>query len=758
MRRSIFTLICLLTFVLLGIVPATVSTQSLDQMLVVDDAKIFGDRVVEVEAAANRLKAQGADVRVRTIPSYGAAGNLDQYESQLEQESPSWLDQNGSRKNNLIVLIISLQERQTGLYYGAYWEDVLGQKWLSIQTDVMNPLFRNGDYAGGAIEGLDEIERLIAGNGQSESKWWLVPVVIVAIIGSIVGIFLFKSSRKKRARLNAARQKAMLPKQAAASGINELIEAVQMLEIKVNVMADRLTADEASPLQTGLEKAKGLINQSSQRYSELSHSAGDPENPRLEESQLTVIETEYQKIVDTLRQARESVKAVEEEISGIQAAVDAFPGKVAELNAAIAAALTKEDDLNRTGYKTKYPAELVARGRTTLEQAQDLVSKKRIGEGMKYLGLAGDQIKQAVKVLEELPSKKTEAEAAIPALAQRIEQIKESISSGRAVFERLSHDYAPTTWESVRGNGTEAENRVNWALDVLDDARAAAASEEQEWHKALELVEQGNTWLTECESLMKSISDLELNLIAARRDAPDEINAAQADVAKAWAYINQYDEDIRESLEDDLRAAEKKNELAKEELRQAKPDYFKVCKLARESNEAADRILIQARDEHEAAERLRAKAVSTRRDASAKVSIARSYIEVHQPVVRAEARNYLSNAVQALRQAETAIDSNSQISLALKAESDADQAYSLAQRDVNGLTGNIHGIGIPTTIPIPTTTGHSPGGGFYWGSRRSSSSGSGTIRRGGGSSSSWGSRGGSIGGGGSRGGGGSTGW
>ena len=765
MRKSIFFLACILTLVLFGIFPVTGLAQSLDQQLVVDDAKIFGNRIDEVKAAANKLVSQGADVRVRTVLTYGAAGNLDQYEAQLEQHSPSWLGPDGDRKNNLIVLIVSLQERQTGLYYGAYWDDIIGDEWLRIQTETMNPLFREADYADGAIGGLEEIQRLIADNGQSQSeaqtgtgrlKWWIIPLVIVVIVGSIIGLFLFMNYHKTRAKRLAARQKAMLPKQAAASGINELIEAIQMLEIKVNVMADRVAPDEATSLRNGLEKARSLIDQSSQTYSELSHSAGDPENPRLEESQLVAIEAEYHKVVESLRQARESIKAVEEEITGIQQAVDSFPVKVAEVNKAIEDALTKQDELKGTGFKTTYPAELVAKGHSTLEQAQDLVSKKRIREGMKYVSLAGDQVMQAIQAAEELPRKKREAEAAIPALSSRIEQVKETVDKGRDTFERLFQEYADSNWESIRGNGTEAENRVNWAFDALNDARAAGM-EQQEWHKAVELVEKGNTWLTEAESLMKSISELEVNLIAARRDAPNEISAAEADVAKAWEYINRYDEDIRESLEDDLRGAEKKNELAKEELGQEKPDYFKVCKLARESNEAADRILIQARDEHEAAERLRAKAASTRRDASAKVSIASRYIEVHHPAVGSEARGYLTNAVEMLRQADAATDVNAQISLASEAESAADQAYSLAQRDVNSTTMGTPNIGIPTIMIPPTVP--SSGGGPYWGSRRSSSSSSsGTIRRGGGGSSSWGSRGGSFGGGGSRRGGGSSGW
>jgi uncharacterized membrane protein YgcG len=224
MLKTILFLVCLITLAFPGVFPAMGLAQSVDLLPVIDDAKIFGNRSEEVEAAVSKLTSQGADVRVRTISSYGTTGNLDRYEEQLEQQSPSWLGQNGVRKNNLIVLIISLQERQTGLYYGDYWESTLVNNWLRIQTDIMNPLFRNGDYAGGTIKGLEEIQRLIRPSGTSpasspapagQSNWWIAPVVIVVLVGLVAGLFWFSIMRKNRTRRLAARQKAVLAKQAA---------------------------------------------------------------------------------------------------------------------------------------------------------------------------------------------------------------------------------------------------------------------------------------------------------------------------------------------------------------------------------------------------------------------------------------------------------------------------------------------------------------------------------------------------------------
>jgi uncharacterized membrane protein YgcG len=161
------------------------------------------------------------------------SGNLDQYEADLESNSPSGLGADGNRKNNLIVILICLEGGgQTGLFYGSYWESALGSSWHSIQADVMNPRFREGDYAGGTVAGLEELERHIDSNvagdgsaGGSSATGLFLAVVVVA--AALIALFLYTSRRKSQARRAGLRQKALLAKQAAAAGINALIETLQ---------------------------------------------------------------------------------------------------------------------------------------------------------------------------------------------------------------------------------------------------------------------------------------------------------------------------------------------------------------------------------------------------------------------------------------------------------------------------------------------------------------------------------------------------
>lgn len=745
--------LALVVFIIL--IPTASMAQPVDEMKVIDGAGIFGSDLDEVEAAVAELEKRGAEVRVRTITTYSPYANLDQYELQLEDASPSWQGQDGNIKNNLIVMIIALNETESGIWYGDEWIDELNGNRLRIQTDTMYPHFSEGDYSGGVIAGLGEIGRVISAQGQAGTIDWTLLLAVLIIVAVAAAVVFILWHRRQSAKRSAWRQRAMLAKQTAAAGINEVLEANRMLEIKVDVTEKKVSPQEAAPMRDGLQKAATLVNRSSLAYSELGHSAGNPENPKLGAIELEHIEKEYLKIVSDLREAKEATKDVEDRIAAVQQAIDGYSLKVADVNASMEAVSVKERAMQAEGYRTTYVSKLLSDGREALARAQELVSQKRYTEGRKFAEQAGEHVQRASQALEELPRKKGEVDTAIPALESRIPQVKSAIVEGRNIFDNISNEYAESTWRSIRGNGTEAENRVNWAIDALNDAREMAA--ESDWHGAMEMVGKGNGLLSEAETLMRSIQQLEKDLLTARQDAPKEISAASEDIARAWEYIDRYDEDIRESLEDDLRAAERKNEAAKAELTLTQPDHFKACELARQANEAADRVLVQARSEHEAAERQRAKAASVRRDASAQLSIAREYIDDHSPVVKEEARRALKNAEGYVREAERTADLEGRISLFTRAEADSKRAYSLAQRDVENSwerpRSTSEESGMPEIVwpPIPVPgPGRSSTGRQPWGTTRSpgpgippgSSSPSGWKATGGsanrGGSSSWG--------------------
>jgi len=261
---------------------------------------------------------------------------------------------------------------------------------------------------------------------------------------------------------------------------------------------------------------------------------------------------------------------------------------------------------------------------------------------------------------------------------------------------------------------------------------------QQEWVNALAPLQDGNLALDKAQSLLRSITQLESNLQKAKDNAPQEVAAAQADIDQAAQYLHQYDEDMRKSLESDLRTAAGVLADAKAELEQSLPDYLRVVELATKANQAADGILREATSEHEAAERLRRQAKSVLGQAQAAVSQADEYHDDHSSDVESSAENSLSSAKRALQQATSSRSSQDRLAYATTALEHANQAYSQAKSDVDDAEERRR--------PHYSSGGFgsSYGGSSSWGSSSfgsdgggSSSSWGGSSGDGGGSSTSW---------------------
>lgn len=752
----------------------TASAQGSCDDIVVDEAGVFGAGIDQVATEAQKLVNLGADVRVRSVKTFGSAGNLDNYVDQIQKECNSWQATDGGYKNNLVVLIVAVDDRKTGLYYGSQWKRTLEPNWIRIQADKMNPRFRDGDFAGGFAAGLQEIQRLIDLEIHPPSPvpqqqqpqvvvvvpttqprevsppldlsglWrvlgWVVAIIVLAVVGYF-GYQFTTAYLTRQAKRRAAQQKARLAKQATASRIAEWSEKFKGVELQISVTAVQVAEEEIKPLRNALVKAQRLYDKATMRHADLESSAGDPNRPGLTEDEYHNIEGAYNKALVELQEAEGLLNDVDRQAETLGKLVTDAPKAVAVARTAIGQGKSRVAAVSQRGFKTQDEVTLT-RAKTVLNKAESSLKEKRFQAAQKAAEEAQKLANDAVTSAEDLPKQKTAAEQGIAALAQRIEAVKAKIIAGRETFEEFAAAYAQSCWLPIRGNGTEAENRINWSLRVLETARELASMEKQEWQKAQDQMAEANKWLDEAESFMRSVAALKNNLEAAKRGAPDEIQAAQADIEKATTYIKKYDPDIRESLETDLANVQKGLDDAKAELAKSKPDYLKVVKLAKQANASADQILAEARSEHEAAERLRQRAASALRDAKAAVSRAKEYIEDHPSDVKRTAKNYLGEAQETLRSAERTASLENRIQYAEKAEAAADKAYSRAESDVEEAEEERR--------PSYTYVGYSG-----WGSSSSQPAGGGGSvgfgsSSGGGGSTGWGGSGG--------GGGGSTGW
>lgn len=146
--------------------PAFAATQRDCRATVSDPQKYLADRA-RVVAAAEQVRRAGGDVYVTVVRSVPGA-DVDRYQLALERACPAWrrttgTSGGGQRKNNLVSLVVAVEDRTTGLYYGDEFTEVLDDAWLDIQTGEINPRLRSARYDQGIAAGLQAVAREIRG-------------------------------------------------------------------------------------------------------------------------------------------------------------------------------------------------------------------------------------------------------------------------------------------------------------------------------------------------------------------------------------------------------------------------------------------------------------------------------------------------------------------------------------------------------------------------------------------------------------------
>ncbi len=688
---------------------------------VVDQAGVLGAQIDRVRAAAGRLEGLGADVRVFTVASTGL-NNLDLFVDERVQQCPSWQAPGGGMKGNLVVLAVSVQERQTGLYYGESWSAALDSEYSRILSGQINPRFQSGDFAGGLAAGLEEVGRLIdlyqhprptsAPTAQPTAA--AAPPAGAGSGGAIVGVALGGLAVAgggvaaaillgRRAARNRARQSAREAKLKVASRLLEFDEQLPYLEADIDTLAREFPPAEAQRLRQQLAEAQRTVKRANADYQNLELAGNDPDRAGLSPEEYQGYEASYRELQQTLDEADQATGVVRQRMQALREMAAGLPAALEQAQAAIAQAQAQAAE--RSAGAANRPAErLLQRAAEKLAAARATAAEKD-PEGA--LALAAE--------VAPLTEQAATAAGRPAELARRIAEVEALIDTGAAAFEQLAQHYAESSWQTVRGNGTEAENRVDWASEALEEACAGlAASEEEKWREAEQRLQQADAWLDEAVGLIGSIQAQQQSLEKARQEAPQEIQAAQADVDRAAQYISQYDPDIREQMETDLEKARQELAQAAGELSRERPDYLQAVALARQANEAADRILAAARDEHETIERLRRKLSAARRSAESAVSRAGHYLLDHNQDVGRDARQLQEEASArladmgrkaALAEAQEDLARRQAleeaVALAAEAEALAGRAYSQAERDFRRAEEARWPISAPIFVPTP---------------------------------------------------------
>lgn len=671
--------------------------------VVVDDAKLFGSEQGKVESAANELIKSGANVRVRTLTDYGDRfSSLDEYKAYIQSTCGSWRSADNGMRNNLIVFMIEKNHRDIGLYYGDQWERAFRNNAdATIRSEVMTPRFRDGDFAGGFVAGIKRTEQLIDiqvsppvstgpttiinkeatdTRGITSIFLWLV---ILGGVGTTAwfGLRFIQSRRAEREEKMHAQQQAQMRKTACANAINNFDTTIA--EANVSAIASLASDEDVAKLRRILDSSKKTHAALSAEFTDLeSVSGSDPSNTDLTAAAYASIGKTYEKLALKFDNIRDSLQSLESEVEAVKERAKQAPAKIAEAESSIETAKATIATVKGKGFKVDGAERFLNEAVGLLTLAHGKRDDKRLGECAQIATRVSDKATAAIRSAEEQPLIKERLDRDITSTQSGVTTSVERTKSIYVMFERISATYLESLWKPIQGNGTEAENRLEAAQDHLDQAVTFASLTSQDWEKSSKHIREAGLLMEDADKLLNAIVHLSNNLVEAEKKAPTEIASAQADITRAWNYIKAHDADVADSLENDLKRVEATLEEARVALKQEKPDFIRVVKLALKANNEADRIFERAEDEHRTMERKREQAAKLAAEAKRSFDEAERYINIHTIDVRTRARQSLAEARDAFMNLANARSLDQRIAAASRADQLSDAALEQAQSDV----------------------------------------------------------------------------
>ncbi|MBP6860336.1 MAG: TPM domain-containing protein [Candidatus Pacebacteria bacterium] len=739
--------------------------------LVADEANLFGSGLSEVTAAAEKVANLGADVRVRTIPNLNGSPTLDRYVRAVKDQCPSWQDTSRGVKNNLVLLIISVEERKKGLFFGSLWNPALSAgKSEAIMEREMSPRLRDGDMVGAYTKTLQAVATALDAQLNPKpvepskpvdfSGLWSVLMWIVILVATgglaLFGWRVFESWRERAEKLSAAKGRARSAKAACSTAINAIDEEIAPLAALIASVKSRSSAEDVSSLETELNNITREVDTLRAEFGQLAgHSTNNPDEPERTALECEQIAEKYENLAKGLAGLGGRASGIKSGANEIDRVIKTAAAGVARTESVLAESRKTVELVTAKGLRAEVAVEKIGRADALMKDASGTLGARRFGDAIELMRQATALAREAVADAQALPAQQLALTARADRIDARIRETQTRIASARAIYQSMEAEFVVSSLAPVAGNGTEAGKRLEGATRGLEKATASLSMEKQNWAGADEQLAKAERRLEEAAQLLSSIETLAADLADAKAKAPEEIALADADIGAASLYLRDHASDVDlDALERELKEAHRKLVEAKEEAEKSQPEYLKVVKLALSANRQADRVRASAGDAVELVARMRRNLKSTLEEAERSIRAADSYIAIHEQDVLDDARLGLASARKKLEMARRSSDLADALKHAKAADQSADGALAKAEGDVRSAehgraqarrraevrraqaSSRRSGDGWGNSTIIVGSS-HTDYGGSSWGSSSSSSSSSSSDF--GGSSSSFGS-------------------
>jgi hypothetical protein len=284
------------------------------------------------------------------------------------------------------------------------------------------------------------------------------------------------------------------------------------------------------------------------------------------------------------------------------------------------------------GFKLYKFAERIPDVRQSMEIALRLVKQ---GEYKVLDAQVDDVMEQTSDIVDGAKSYtdsyKTNAEK-LGELEKIAAEVRQHLDETAATFTAFN-DFAPSSWRDVQGNGTEAQNTLNRAQELWEEAREDNdLSGSQEFDRAKVALENASAELGRAKTLLVAVDTRLRDLQTAKATAKEQLMLVEKDIANSETILRAPEVDKQVGQAPELKLNEAKNFVAKAqtELAQNLPDWLVVMKNVQSADKLADEALGFIRSEQEAMERRRLRVNSEKVEAQSSLQRLLNYVQVHE--------------------------------------------------------------------------------------------------------------------------------
>lgn len=639
-------------------------------------------------SAADELAALGATVRVRVTENFGSYTSIG---AASDSVCPSW---GGDR----IVLWVTTGTRDVDLRAGPAWSAQISDRDAAAILDSrMIPALQSGSFASAFIQPINAIvahlqpaavvptpretsQPVVVTQQPAANKYsaMMVGIVVGGIIFLLVGFFGLRlwtqRNHLRRSAITLGRQGMNRLDQ-----YNKLSAAVtRLLKKEVDKV---LSAQAVSVFKARQESLKTNADTVMNDF----NGHADPSTLGYNFGAYAALETSLKTSVAAINAVTEKFETLQSDILAAKVQAEAAPERYAEISAGYESALTRVKAVEQQGFVVTGVLQTLETLAATRAEAKRLLDNRAFEGAEKLFVAVLSGANAAADVAEELPVLKAQLQKQLESHTKMFHAMPKKISAAGNIFTQLEATFAPVNYESVTGNGTEAEVRMDDVEDILEEIRVALA--DQKWEAADSLLVEVGTLLQEVDNLLGAIIDLHKRVNHAMTEAPLELQEARDSIVTARKYLDRYDADTSDLHYQTLEQASRLCDDVAAMLAVAQPDYIRALKLATAADQYADNVLLKGQDEHEQAERMRRRAKRLRTEALESVAETTRYVNTHLGDIGQSARQELASAQAQLQALRNTNDVAAIINLATAIDRLSDSAMSRAKRDFSGAEG-----------------------------------------------------------------------